>query len=541
MKGRTAAPLPASPSARPLARLPRASALLLALLLALGGCMKVGPDFAPPKPDMPTAWTEAEGQVKTGQDVAAQWWKTLKDPVLDRLVDLAAKQNLSLAAAGLRIYQARAALGVAVGGLYPQSQTASAALTYQHPSDRGPTAPQPRTGQPNPEFWTGSLAAGASWELDFWGKYSRGVEAADATLRSNVADYDNALTSLTANVAQTYVLIRTLEERLRIARASVADQQEGLRIARARFELGSTNERDVQQATSLLSGTEATIPVLRDSLAQAKHSLCLLLSMAPSDLSGLLGTDGDIPRAPEEVAVGIPADLLRRRPDVRKAENDAAAQCARIGMAKAELFPSFSLTGTVGFQTSNVGVFELSDFGYGAMAQAGPSISWPFLNYGRLTNNVRAQDALFQAALVNHRNTVLSALSEVENAQSNFLRTREQARSLAESAAAARRSVDLSLIQYREGATDFTTVLTAEQDLLTKQDNLANSKGNIVQGLVALYRALGGGWELRQGQDFVPRDLRQEMAKRTNWGGLLDEAPEKTANPPADAIRTPDW
>lgn len=538
MKGRTATAARRTHPALPVFVFP----CLVVLILALSGCMKVGPDFSPIEAPVSGQWLEADqGQVKTGQEVAPQWWKTLGDPVLDRLVDLAARQNLSLQAAGLRVYQARAALGVAVGSLYPQTQTASGSLTYQHPSDRGPTAPQPGSTQPNPEFWTSSLAAGASWELDFWGKYGRGVEAADATLRSGVADYDNALTSLTANVAQTYVLIRTLEDRLRIARQSVIDQQEGLRIATARFDLGSTNERDVQQATSLLSGTEATIPVLRDSLAQAKHSLCLLLGMAPSDLGGLLGSDSAIPEAPAQVAVGIPADLLRRRPDVRKAENDAAAQCARIGVAKADLYPSFSLTGTVGFQTSNVGLFELSDFGYGFMAQAGPGISWSLFNYGRITNNVRAQDALFQTALVNYRNTVLGALGEVENAQSNFLRTREQAKSLAASVAAARRSVELSLIQYREGATDFTTVLTAEQDLLTKQDSLANSRGNIVQGLVALYRALGGGWEIRQGKDFVPGSVRQEMARRTDWGGLLDESPEKTANPPADAIRTPDW
>jgi outer membrane protein TolC len=243
--------------------------------------------------------------------------------------------------------------------------------------------------------------------------------------------------------------------------------------------------------------------------------------------------------------VGIPIDLLRRRPDIRSAEHLAAAQCAQIGVAKADLYPAFSLTGTFGFLSSDVGKFKLSDmFQWKShTGQAGPSVQWNILNYGRITNNVRVQDARFEQLLIAYQNTVLKAQQEVEDALVAFLRAQEQSGFLAQSTAAAKNSLDLSILQYREGAKDFTTVVIAQQALLNQQDNLATSLGNILSNLVGVYRALGGGWEIREGKELVPPDIKEAMAKRTNWGKLL--APASYDLPPAEEpksfIRLPDW
>jgi outer membrane protein TolC len=243
--------------------------------------------------------------------------------------------------------------------------------------------------------------------------------------------------------------------------------------------------------------------------------------------------------------VGIPADLLRRRPDIRSAEYQAVAQCAQIGVAKADLYPAFSLSGMFGFASSDVGQSNLSDiFKWKSRTyQIGPAFQWNIFNYGRITNNVRLQDARFQELLIAYQNAVLTAQQEVEDNLVAFLRAQERAEFLAQSAAAARRSVDLAVLQYREGIKDFTTVLTAQQALLTEQDNLAATLGNISSSLVGVYKALGGGWEIREGKDLVPPAIKEEMAKRTNWGKLLAPA---TYNPPASEepkslIRLPDW
>jgi outer membrane protein TolC len=254
-------------------------------------------------------------------------------------------------------------------------------------------------------------------------------------------------------------------------------------------------------------------------------------------LHDLLSGSSEIPRAPLEVAVGIPAELLRRRPDIRSAELQAASQSALIGVAKAELYPSFSLTGSFGFLSSDAGTFDLSDIFMwkSRTATFGPSFQWNILNYGRLSNNVRVQDARFQALLLNYQETVLRAQQEVEDGLVDFLKSQERVSLLSKGVEAAKRSADLALIQYSEGATDYTTVLTAQQALLEQQDRLAGGQGDVPQGLIAVYRALGGGWELREDQDFIPVEVKETMEERTDWGELL--SPDKKDI----VIRTPDW
>jgi NodT family efflux transporter outer membrane factor (OMF) lipoprotein len=505
-----------------MSRLNRGGVLLLSFFL-VAGCIKVGPDFTPPQATVAKDWLDAgDRQVKTASSGHRDWWKAFNDPALDRLIDTAYRENLNLRLAGVRVLEARAELGVAVGELFPQTQQAFGSVEKYHYSKHAPTA----AFNQNLRYFQSEVGLQASWELDFWGKFRRAIESADASLVAAVADYDATLVSLTGDVATSYILIRTLEKRLDIARQSVATQTEVLQIAEAKFRGGTTTQRDVEQAKTLLANTQASIPVLEIQLRQAKNALCVLLGMPPSHLADLLAGPGGIPAPPPQVAVGIPADLLRRRPDIRRAEAQAAAQCANIGVAKADLFPAFSLTGTFSFQASDAGSFALGQmFNWSSRnVQAGPSFQWNLLNYGRLTNQVRVQDARFQQLLITYQNAVLKAQQEVEDSLTAFLRSQVRARHLGESTSAARRSFDLSTLQYREGVTDFTTVLVAQQTLLNEQDSLASTLGDISRNLVGVYRALGGGWQLREGQNFIPESVRAEMAQRTNWGGLLAPA-----------------
>jgi NodT family efflux transporter outer membrane factor (OMF) lipoprotein len=353
------------------------------------------------------------------------------------------------------------------------------------------------------------------------------------------------MVSLSSDLASTYVQIRTLEERVQIARDNLIIQQESLRIARARFEGGATSERDVQQALTQLNATEASIPQLESSLRQAKNALGILLAVPPMEVDPLLKGDSRIPLVPQKIAVGIPADLLRRRPDIRLAELRAVTQCSRIGIAKADLYPMFSLTGSFGLLSTDAGQFGLGDLfswksRYGFI---GPTFQWNILNYGQITNQVRIQDARFQELLLDYQNTVLNAQKEVEDGLVAFVKAQEKVRSLALAAEAAKRSVDLSMIQYREGATDYTTVLTAQQALLLQQDNLVIGRGDVPQGLVSIYRALGGGWEMHTAQDYIPPEILETMKKRTDWGDLLTPAAvEAIPQEKKDALfRAPDW
>jgi len=498
--------------------------LLMAVLLT-AGCLKVGPDFTPPKATVAKDWQDAgDPRVKTAAVTYRQWWRAFADPTLDRLIESAYRENLSLRIAGVRVLEARAQLGIAIGEWFPQTQQAFGSLDKVHVSQR---SPQAAFGGNTLKFYQSEVGLQAAWELDFWGKFRRAIEAADASLLASIADYDSTLVSLTGDVATSYILIRTLEKRLDIARQNVVSQTESLQLAEAKFQGGTTTQRDVEQAKTLLFNTQATIPALEIQLRQAKNALCVLLGLPPNQLAGLLGgTAGVIPAPPPQVAVGIPADLLRRRPDVRAAEARAAAQCANIGIAKAALFPAFSISGTFSFQASDVVNFKLGNmFDWRSRsASGGPSFQWDILNYGRLTNQVRVQDARFQQLVISYQNTVLKAQQEVDDSLTGFLRSQIRAKMLGESTAAARRSFDLALVQYREGSTDFTTVLTAQQALLSEQDSLAVSLGDISRNLVGVYRALGGGWQLREGKNFVPATVQAEMADRTNWGRLLTSA-----------------
>ncbi len=516
--------------------------VVIACPLFLSSCLKVGPDYRRPAVSVAPGWLEsADQRVKTEPAEYRNWWQQFQDPVLDRLIDRAYRDNLSLRIAGVRVLEARAQLGIAVGQLFPQTQQATGSLQYNRLSDRSTSA----VFFSNIQYAQSQIGLAAIWELDFWGKFRRGIESADANFLATVADYDNTLVTLTADVANTYIQIRTLEKRIGVARQNIETQKESFRIAETRFRYGATTQRDVEQARTLLNNTLAFLPVLESQRQQARDALSVLLGLPPGDLAEALSGAEEIPVPPPQIALGIPADLLRRRPDIRAAEFQARAQGAQIGVAKADLYPAFSLNGNFGFLSTNVGNFKLGDmFRWGARTySAGPSAQWNLFNYGRITNNVRVQDARFQELLIGFQNAVLTAQQEVEDALAAFLRSRDAADFLAIGAAAAQRSLDLAVAQYRAGVTDFTTVLSAQQALLSVQDNLAATLGNIASAMVGVYRGLGGGWEIREDRDLLPPEIKEEMARRTNWGRLL--APAAYNPPPSrepkSSPQLPDW
>ena len=508
--------------------------------LLLAGCNMVGPDFI--KPDAPLIaeqWSESTNSTITSeQGDVSNWWTIFNDPVLDKLVETAYQQNLPLQIAGIRILESRAQLGIAVGGLYPQQQQATANFTHSEKSGS--------TSLPGADtsFNSTGIGLGVGWELDLWGQFARGIEAADSDLMSSVANYDDVLVSLTSSVASAYSLIRTFEERIVIARKNVEIQARSLQITTVRFENGATTELDVQQAKTLLLSTQASIPALQVGLQQSEHALSTLLGLPPGNLESLLQGESTIPSAASEVAVGIPAELLRRRPDIRIAELNAAAQSARIGIAEADLYPHFSLIGTVGLAATDAGTSDVGDlFRLDSVeATLGPSISWNIFNYGRIKNNVRVQDARLQQLITNYENTVLEALREVEDALVGFLRAKEQVVFLEDSVKAAQRSVDLALLQYRDGVAGYQRVLDTQQSLVRQQDLLTSSRGEISTNLIDMYRALGGGWEIRVGNDFIPVETKEIMKERTNWGELLESGAEEIPeSEKTKTFRKADW
>lgn len=494
-----------------------AASALLAVTLA-AGC-KVGPDYAaPPAPLAPTYRDPGSDSVQRGEAAPdlARWWTVFDDEVLNDLVRSAVKQNPTVQSAATRVLAAQARRGVAFGLLFPQEQAAVGGYTHNQLSrNRANSFATERY------YSDWQLGAAASWELDFWGKYRRLVESSDAEVLSAVASYDDVLVTLISNVATEYISIRILEQRLAVALANVDVQKRGLELAEARFNRGTATELDRTQATTLLRDTESRIPELRAAIVQGQNRLCVLLGVPPKDLGETLRESKNIPRAPASVAVGIPADLLRRRPDIRRAERDLAAQCARIGIAKAELYPSFSLVGDIRLASED---FPELFNGRSVQAFGGPTFRWALFNYGRITNSVRAEDARFQSLVGVYENTVLAAQAEVENGIAGYISAQQQTVLVNDSVVAAQRAVEIAEAQYRGGTADYTRVLETQRALQSEQDRLVSARGAVALNLVSLYRAMGGGWEIRGNQVPLDEKIRTEMRKRTNWGRMLPPA-----------------
>jgi len=513
------------------AKAPSADRILIAitaavLVLDFGGCMRVGPDYVRPEVDVNPSWLESSPLLREEPAEIREWWTAFDDPVLIGLVHEAYDQNLSLRAAGLRVIQARAARGITVGEFFPQEQQISADYSKNEISKNDLNNP------PFQNFRTAGLKFDTTWELDFWGKFLRNIHAADAALLASIADYDDVLVTLVAEVGLTYIQIRTFERRIELAKENVELQRQSLEITEVRYRYGKVTQLDVTEARATLTNTQATVPGLESSLRDATLSLCVLLGRTPSELEEELAGGSGIPTAPAQVVIGVPADLLRRRPDVRSAERAAAFQSEQIGIAVADLFPSISLAGSLGYEASDAGNLSLGTdnlFTSDAFIWSlGPSLNWPIFNYGRIRSNIRVQDAAYQEAAVNYQNTVLQAAAEVESALHGFLKAREQLAYLTESAESGRQSLDLSMIQYKEGETDFLRVDIAAANLARQQDSQATLEGLVASNLIDAYKALGGGWELRLGREFIPEVMIKEMRDRINWGNILEDYSSKT-------------
>ncbi len=468
----------------------------------------LGPDYQPPAVPLEEAWIYSGDQsIDTTQAVDPLWWSNaFSDPLLDELVIAALDQNLQLRSATLRMLQAQQQLAIAIGNQFPQEQQLSGSASRAK-------------GAILSELITEQYEVGLNlgWELDMWGRLRRQVLSASASLDATVAEYDGVLVSLVAQVARTYILIRTTQQRLEVAKNNIDYQAESLRIARAKFEAGEKSALDMEQAATLLSNTKASVPALESELQQLKNGLAVLLGQPPHYLDHRLGTFGDIPSAPGGVAVGMPQDLLRQRPDVRAAERVLAAQGEQIGVARAELYPEFSIGGSIGSKAAEIGdLFE------------GPSetwdlfgdFQWKLFNYGRLRSNVRLQDARFQQLLADYRETVLQAQAEVENAIVAYLKSQEQLAYYQQAARSSQESVRISTAQYRNGQIDFNTVLSTLTADLQQQDLLAVARGDVAASLVEVYLALGGGWEIREGRgpvELLPWEVKEEMRERTHY------------------------
>jgi NodT family efflux transporter outer membrane factor (OMF) lipoprotein len=481
------------------------TALAVALLAA---CATVGPDYEQPAVEMPDSWyVAAVDGLDHGQADLQTWWRVFDDPMLDELVLRSAGGNLDLRGAMWRVEEARALRGVVAGAQKPRVDFSGDAARSQ-PSDNG------ALGELSPDgLEAGNLFSagfGAIWEIDVFGRIRRQVEAADATTQATVESYRDVLVSLYAETALAYVTVRTSQERLRIAHANVKGQENTLKLTEDRFAAGLVSALDVAQAESNLANTYSLIPVLEGDLDRAMNRLAVLLGEQPGALHAELSTEVPIPTEPNEVATGLPVELLRQRPDVRLAERELAAQTARVGVATADLYPTFGLSGFLGVESTSGG--DLLD-GDSVTWSVGLPIRWNIFAGGRIRSQIRAEEARTQQLLANYEQTVLAALEESENAMVAYEKEVQRRERLRQSVDATQRSLDLVLTQYTAGLTDFQNVLDTQRSLLTREDELAVAEGVVISNLVRLYRALGGGWDPDAPQPIAPEDEKERVAQ----------------------------
>lgn len=494
----------------------RARVAAAALATLAGACAPLGPDFQEPSPAWLSDW-QPELYGRAVEDAQAQglgrWWARFEDPVLGELIATARRENPGLRAAGLRVLESRALQGIATGLQYPQVQQISAdgALVYRE-SDGG-------LNEGERDFRTGDAAFQLGWELDFWGRFRRGIESADAAYFASVANQRDVQVLLAAQVASAYYGYKTTLQRIEIAQSNVALQRRSLEITQRLYDSGQDSELDVQQARSQYLGTLATIPALQATLTQNRNALSALLARAPGDLPELEGVDSSLPSLDAVSLREMPANLLMRRPDVRAAAWLAAAQSARIGLAEADLYPAISLVGTVGWSGSSLGAA-----GDVTTVAGGPSLTWKIFNYDRIENNVRVQDARLQQSLEGFRATVLDAARDIDDAANRIAQTGTSQDILDQSLVAAQRSLAIATRRYQEGYSDFQRVLDAQAATFAQADRAVVNRGQHVAAVIDFYRALGGGWQNASIATVIPEETRATMRERTDWGRLL-EAP----------------
>ena len=454
--------------------------------LILSGCTAVGPNYTKVEPDAPIKWhTELAGGLTTEElqpETLARWWTTLNDSELESLMERAVKGNLDLKSAHARIREARALRGISRASLFPTLDAGGSAARYRSSENSG-------TEKESKLYYAGF---DAGWELDVFGGLRRSVEAAQANIEATREDLHDVLVSLLAEVALNYVEVRTCQARIAVTETNIKSQEETYELNRSRYQAGIIDNLAVQQSLYNLENTRSQIPTLQTGLEAAKNRLAVLIGKKPGEVHQELAEKKPIPMLPVTVAVGVPAETLRNRPDIRRAERNLAAQTARIGVATADLYPKFRLMGTIGLESISTGDFLESA---GRTWGIGPGISWNIFHGSAIRQNIKVQTARQEQALIQYESTVLKALEEVENVLVAYAKEQRRRESLARATNAAKRAVLLARDQYQAGLVDFNNVLIAQRSLLSFQNELAQSEGAVISNLVRLYKALGGGWK----------------------------------------------
>jgi outer membrane protein, multidrug efflux system len=459
------------------------SIVLSCFLSSLAACA-VGPDYVRPETPAPPAWQELPQGVSAGEAEISEWWRAFGDPALDRLVERSLRGNRDLRQAVARVAEARALYRIAASAELPQVD-AEGDVTRARRSENGAFP-----GAGDATAYTLGLSAG--WEVDVFGRVRRSVESATASVEASEEDRRAVEVALAAEVASAHVNVRTLQSRLKVAYANLDSQTETLELTRVRLEGGVASGLDVAQAESVLASTRTTVPSLERALLQELNRVSVLLGEPPGSVLVDLADGGTIPAPPAALTVGFPADVIRQRPDIRRAERELAAQTARIGIATADLFPRLTLLGSFGFDATHVAdLFTGASRAY----SVGPAIRWNIFDAGRIRGLIHAEEARTDQALAAYEQSVLRGLEEVENALIAYARFREERQAVDDALRAASRSLSLATDLYKDGLVDFQNVLDAQREVFEFQDQLARTDGLAVQSLVALYRALGGGWQ----------------------------------------------
>lgn len=519
--------------------------LAILSVLGLSACTTLGPDYVHPEQTaLPSDWSveKAAQDTQQSEQKLQQWWQQFNDPTLNQLVEMASQQNLDLEAAGLRIVQARSLLGISTGLQYPQVQTVSGNLARAYVNDQGVN--------------NAALSFDAGWEMDIWGKYARGIESAEAGYYASIASYHDIMVTITSEVARNYINYRTFQERILLSRRNIEIQERVVNITQVQFDSGNVTELDVQQAKNQLFNTKAAQPSLEIAMKQSRTALALLLGVLPEDVEKLLQSDGFaqrmadyenqfkssgrkpalsgndersiVPRPPL-LDDKVDANLVMRRPDLQVSEMQARAQSAQIGVAETALYPSFTLFGSIGIDSTvpDGSSFSFSD---SLTMVAGPSFSWNIFQYGRVKNNIRFEDARFQETITNYNKKVLQAVNEVTNALEAYDLYLEQKSLRLQSVNSSIRAFNISMTQYENGQISFERLLNSVEKMTRAEDSYATIKGNVANQVVALYKALGGGWETQTGKPFLSETVAKQMQDRSDWDGLLDE--EERVLPP---------
>ena len=505
----------------------------LSIVLLSTGCTKLGPEFKNPKQIKTSHTLNAKDANKT-QDIS-KWWEMFNDETLNILVQKTYEQNLDLQSAGMRILQARALVGISEGLSYPQKQTLSGGAITNRVDGNG--------------FGTVGAGFDMGWEMDVWGKYARGIESADATLLASIASYNDIMVSVIAEVARNYINYRTSQERIAYAKRNISIQEYVTKITKIQFNTGNVSELDMQQSLSQLHSTKSLLPSFKLTMIKSRNALSVLMGISPIEVEKFLHTKDEkdfvqfidtkksyiqlneknknafnvsiIPQATFNEYHHIDASSLSLRPDLKVAEYLARSHNANIGLTQAELYPSFTLLGSIGLSMNNADG-SWSSATDSINVSAGPAFSWNILQYDRIKNKIRAKDAQFEESLLAYNKKVLIAVSEVSNALNGYKLTKVQQKENEAAMNATVRAFNISMIQYNDGLVGYQRLLSTVENLTRNQDRHAQTKGSLSINLVTLYKSLGGGWQMNQDKNYISLELSQKMQERTDWGNYFD-------------------